>query len=166
MKKIVQLKKRLEAILLIILCCSVALIACKKKDSPIDTAPVKEAKFSATVNGAAVSGAGVSDDSFITTNDEFTGAAYAEIHIAGTNTTLEIMIENPTVKQYDVTPNSNEASLILTVNDVMCETTSTSVLNITEATASKISGTISGAFKNLSSGATVTVSNGSFSSQF
>lgn len=148
-----------------IICCTV-LVSCKKTDAPDNTTPVKEAKFSADVNGVAVSGSNFLDISYITTNDEDYGVPYAEIHIAGTNAMLDVMINNPTVKQYNISAASDEAGIVLQANGNTYETTGTTVLNITEATASKISGTISGTFTNEITGATITVSNCSFSAQF
>jgi hypothetical protein len=167
MKKNVQFKKSFKALLLLVLCSSIAFVACKKKDTPAVDIPVtKNAKFSADVNGTNATGTDFLDFSYITTNDEFLEVPYTEIHIAGSNSTLDVMIANPTVKQYNLGNTSPDAGLTLSLNGSIYEATASSVLNITEATASKISGTISGTFKNVNTGANAQITNGSFSAQF
>jgi hypothetical protein len=160
-----QNKTALKIITTIILCCTI-MVACKKKDTPNNTVPSKEAKFTVDISGTTVSGSNFLGISYITANDEDYGIPYAEIHIAGTNCMLDVLINNPTVKQYNVSAASDEAGIILQANGSNYETTNTSVLNITEATASKISGTISGTFLNETTGAAVTLTNCSFSAQF
>jgi hypothetical protein len=142
------------------------LVACKKSDSPAETPVTKNAKFSLDISGTTSSGTEFLDHSFITTNDEVLAIPYAEIHIAGANGMIDVLITNPTVKQYNIDGTSTEGAVVLSTNGIVYEATSTSVLSITEATSSKISGTVSGAFKNVNTGATVQVTNGSFSAQF
>jgi hypothetical protein len=166
MKKKLQFKNGLKAIFLLGFSCCVMLVACKKTDGPTEVPTIKNAKFSADVNGTSATGTEFLEDSYITTNDEFLAIPYAEIHIAGSNSMLDLMIASPTVKQYNVGNTSSEAGIVIQVNGTIYEATNTSVLNVTEATGSKIAGTISGTFKNVATGATVTVSNGNFSAQF
>jgi hypothetical protein len=167
MKKNVQFQKGLKALFLVVFSCCALLLACKKTDTPVEVpATVKNAKFSMDVNGTNATGTDFLDFSYITANDEFLEVPYTEIHIAGSNSTLDVMIANPTVKQYSFNGTSSDAGILLNVSGEIYEATSTSVLNITEATTSKISGNVSGAFKNVNTGATVQLTNGNFSAQF
>jgi hypothetical protein len=164
MKRNLQIKSSIKFLLVLGIICVTFLQSCKKNsDVP---ATVKEAKFSADVNGTAASGNSLLEESYTTTNDEFLGTAYTELHISGSNTILDIMIANPSVKQYNVGAANAEAGLVLNVNGTLYEATSNTLLNITEATDSKISGTFSGTLKNINTTATVQVNNGSFTAQF
>jgi hypothetical protein len=164
MKKTIQIKKALNALLLLSFSCFTLLVSCKKSTNNVDAE--KSANFSVTVDGAAVNGTEFLDESYITTNDEFLETAYAEIHIAGANTLLDVMIANPTVKQYSLGGASSETGVLINVNGTIYEPSTTAVLNITEATSSKIVGNISGTFTNVNSAATAQITNGSFTAQF
>jgi hypothetical protein len=166
MKKNVQFQKGLKTLFLLVFSCCALLVACKKTDTPVEPPITQGAKFSMDISGTSATGTEFFDHSYITTNDEFLAVPYAEIHIGGSNSMFDLMIANPTVKQYSVSATSTEAGLAINANGILYEGTSTSVLNITEVTSSKITGTVSGTFKNVSSGATVQITNGSFSAQF
>jgi hypothetical protein len=166
MKKNLHFKNAFKTLFLLSLSCCVIFVACKKSSNNIDPVVSKTGNFSANVAGAVVNGSEFSDESYITTNDEFLEVPYAEIHLAGGNNMIDIMITNPTVKQYTTGGSSTEAGITFSVNGTVYAATSTSVLKITEATASKISGTISGTFLNTNTNATVQVTDGSFTAQF
>jgi hypothetical protein len=166
MKKNLPFKSAIKATLLLGVCSTLLLTACKKSSNNVEPAASKTASFSAKVAGVAVGGTQFIDESYITTNDEFLEMPYAEIHIAGGNNVLDIMLANPAVKQYSLGVANTEAGVNLLVNGILYEATSAATFNITEATQSKISGTIAGTFKNVSNTNTIQVTEGNFTAQF
>jgi hypothetical protein len=167
MKKNLSVKSAIKAMLLQCVCSTLLLTACKKSsNNNVEPAASKTGSFSAKVAGVAVGGTQFIDESYITTNDEFLEMPYAEIHIAGGNNVLDIMLANPAVKQYSLGVANSEAGVNLVFNGVMYEATSAATFNIIEATQSKISGTIAGTFKNVTNSNTIQVTEGNFTAQF
>jgi hypothetical protein len=166
MKKNLHFKNAFKTLFLLSFSCCILFVACKKSGNDVEPTMPKTGNFSANVAGTVITGSQFIEDSYITTNDEFLEIPYAEIHLAGGNNMITIMLANPSVKQYTTGGNSEEAGITISINGIIYAATSTSVLKITEATASKISGTISGPFENTNTGATVQVTDGSFTTQF
>ena len=163
MKKNSHIKNAIRGFVLLGLSCCLFMTACNKE---VDVVASKNGSFSANVAGTSMTGAELLDFSYITNNDEFLESPYAEIHLAGTNAVIDISLVNPAAKLYPLAGTNAEAGVVLNVNGIMYEGTTASQFIITEATSSKISGTISGTFKNVSSAATVQITNGSFTAQF
>jgi hypothetical protein len=166
MKKNLHFKNAFKTLFLLSFSCCILFVACKKSGNDVEPTLPKTGNFSANVAGTVITGSQFVEDSYITTNDEFLEIPYAEIHLAGGNNMIDIMLPNPSVKQYSVGGASAEAGITITVNGVIYEATNTAILKITEASANKISGTISGTFKNVMNTTTVQVTDGSFTTQF
>lgn len=164
MKKKLHLKKVHTSIALLCICCIILFTSCNKNESNVPV--VRGATFTADVNGVSSTGADFLDFSYSTSNDEFLETPYTEIHIAGSNALLAVMIANPTAKQFSLGASNAEAGVLLTLGGTLYEATNTAILVITEATSTKLIGTISGTFSNVNTGANIQVTKISFTAQF